>query len=84
MFTKNHNKHASLYSHLGITVSKTNLLSTRGVHHFEGYMPLSASSALAGLLGGGLAQAVASPADRLKVQLSNGGWVPEIRDPLTS
>ena len=34
---------------------------------FEGYMPLSASSALAGLLGGGLAQAVASPADRLKV-----------------
>ena len=38
------------------------------MHHFEGYMPLSASSALAGLLGGGLAQAVASPADRLKVR----------------
>eukprot|EP00434_Breviolum_minutum_P039877 symbB.v1.2.035419.t1/scaffold4734.1/size35659/3 len=37
------------------------------------YMPLSASSALAGLLGGGLAQAVASPADRLKVMLVQEG-----------
>ena len=40
----------------------------QGVSHSQGYVPSSASSALAGLLGGGLAQAVASPADRVKAK----------------
>lgn len=61
--------HTHPYSHLGISVGLEATCFPHGgpMHHFEGYMPLSASSALAGLLGGGLAQAVASPADRLKV-----------------
>lgn len=78
--------HTHPYSHLGISVGLEATCFPHGgpMHHFEGYMPLSASSALAGLLGGGLAQAVASPADRLKVHFfwAQGGPLP-VTTPVT-
>ncbi|CAK9002488.1 unnamed protein product [Durusdinium trenchii] len=56
-----------VYSSLRISLYED--LRKRLTRHFSN----SASSALAGLLGGGIAQAVASPADRLKVMLVHEG-----------